>query len=376
MTDVVATTKDDDEVIFSPLSLSESVGKLVSNVKFQNKHKSKITPLAMLAFATEVSEKIIRHKDKGVLLQYFDGLTMEIPTCHQHNNPHYHSIAGTKLLYVDWERTHGIQVPCPDANCTGALQSDRSNFSKNQTLFPLFGIDGSPSWCIVMVLVCPCCRRCFNSNEADILVNIPEHAAAVYPVESTYALPTYNCHLTRNATEVFSTIMVTYGNGELCSKLLFNSINRDYIQRLKVYYSVAKDKQGSVANYPERDGAFIKQYPPLGDTIRDMYDGSASSQKNAWCISDHDRHIREIQSVNTDSICCQDHTFQVVKSYMKGLGAKAVWDVATGTGEIASAVLVPSTRTEDFAHAAQQLMKRKDFNPKVKYSDTWPSKKE
>jgi len=229
----------------------------------------------------------------------------------------------------------------------------------------------------VMVLICPCCRRRFNSNEADVLVNLPEHVASAYPVESTYAMSHYNSHLSRNTTEVFSTIMVTYGNGELCSKLLFNTINRDYLQRLKACYSIAKEKKGTnTLNYPEKDGTFIKQFPPLGDSIRDMYDAAASSQKNPWCISDHDRHIREIQSVSTDSICCQDHTFQVVKNYMKGLGAKAVWDAATGTGEIASAVLVPSTKTEDFAHAAQQLMNRKHFNPKVKCSDTWPSKKE
>jgi len=157
----------------------------------------------------------------------------------------------------------------------------------------------------------------------------------------------------------------------------FNAINRDYIDRLKVYYSIAKQKKATNApDYPEKDDTFIKQYPPQGDTIRDMYNAAASSQTNPWCISDHDRHIREIQAVKTDAICCQDHTFQVVKNYMKGLGAKAVWDVATGTGEIASAAPVPSTKTEDFAHAAQQLMKRDHFNPKVKYYDTWPSKKE
>ena len=99
---------------------------------------------------------------------------------------------------------------------------------------------------------------------------------------------------------------------------------------------------------------------------------------DAWRISDHDRHIREIQSVECtgSGIFAQDHTFQVTKNYRKSLRATAAWDVATSTGEIASAVLVRTTKTEDFAHAAQQLLKRKNWNPRAKHSDTWPNKKE
>ena len=215
-----------------------------------------------------------------------------------------------------------------------------------------------------------------------MLVNLPVHAADSYPVETVHAVPNTSCHLARQSTEVFATMMVTYGNGELCSKLLCNAVNRDYLHRLKCYCSIAKEKKGLAAaanttNCVEKDGEFIKQFPPFGDSIRDMYDTAASSVKNPWCVSDHDRHVREIQSVNCDSTFAQDHTFQVTKNYQnKGGGAVAVWDAATATGEIASAVLVPSTKPEDFAHAAQQLLKRPMFKPKVKCSDTWPSKKE
>jgi len=82
--------------------------------------------------------------------------------------------------------------------------------------------------------------------------------------------------------------------------------------------------------------------PPLGDTIREAYDVATSSSKNPWCISDHDRHIREIQSVTGSSkgMFAQDHTFQVTKNYQSKLGAVAAWDVATDAGEIATAALV------------------------------------
>jgi len=58
------------------------------------------------------------------------------------------------------------------------------------------------------------------------------------------------------------------------------------------------------------------------------------------------------------------------------MGAEALWDVATETGEIATAVLVPSTATKDLSHAAMSLSKRSGFTPKAMYSDRWPVKTE
>jgi len=61
----------------------------------------------------------------------------------------------------------------------------------------------------------------------------------------------------------------------------------------------------------------------------------------------------------------QDHTHEVTKNYFqkKRLGAMALWDVATETGEIAAAVLVPSTKTIHFSHVAKQLSSRINFLP-------------
>ena len=49
----------------------------------------------------------------------------------------------------------------------------------------------------------------------------------------------------------------------------------------------------------------------------------------------------------------------------------AAWDVGTETGEIATVVLVPTTKTKDL-HAAK--MKRPDFKPKAVCSDTGANK--
>jgi len=372
---MMTTVTSVDQESLTPIDFCKAVTNMVLDPAFAEKHKGKAAPLAMIAFANEVAEKIIQKKKTN---DHFDGLVMEVPSLsnaqEEFDNPHYHSIIGTKLLYVDWTRSHGVSIPCPDATCKGILQNDRTNNSKNKTLYPIFSLYGAPSWCIVMTMTCGCCRRRHDANDGEILVNLPDHVAQTYPVESQYAFNNFASHLSRSTTEVFSSIMLTYGNGELCSKLLYNAINRAYILRVTAYYSKATTLKKNPANYVERNGVFIKTYPPLGDTIRDMFDAASSSRTNPWRVSDFDRHTREIQGVSCNGVFAQDHTFEAIKNYQKRVGAKAAWTVGTGTGEIACVALVPTTKTKDFSHAAAQLMRRHNFNPKVMYSDTWPNK--
>jgi len=77
-----------------------------------------------------------------------------------------------------------------------------------------------------------------------------------------------------------------------------------------------------------------------------------------------------------NKLYAEDHTHLVCKNYFRRrqLEAMALWDVATETGEIATAVLVPSTKTKDLSHAAIQLSKRPCFKPKAMCSDCWPTK--
>ncbi|KAG7357606.1 hypothetical protein IV203_002294 [Nitzschia inconspicua] len=96
---------------------------------------------------------------------------------------------------------------------------------------------------------------------------------------------------------------------------------------------------------------------------------------NPWGVDDYLMWTREIQGVKCDGgIFAQDHTFDVLKNYSQRNGAAALWDVATDTGEVACAVLVRSTKTRDFAHAAEQLSRRLHFQPAAMYADTWPHK--
>jgi len=219
-------------------------------------------------------------------------------------------------------------VPCPHSSCTGMLTKVRSNFSKSKTLFPMFGLNGAPTWCITIKMRCQCCQRPFWSNDADVLLAIPQCLSIQYPVEPKHALSNHSLHLEKETTEVVDSLMLAYGNGEMCSRLLYNSINRSFLDRVASYYSFhkANPKPIQVNKCIEKDGVYIKQHPPLGDTVRDMHN-EASQSNNRWGTSKHDRHVR----VKCTGTFAQDHTFEACKNYRKPLGAKAVWDVAVGS---------------------------------------------
>jgi len=369
------TTTTADDTSIAETFCKEVTAKLHDKA-FVDGHANGRAPLAMLAFASVVVEKIVR--DKGQIFQHFKDLTLHVPpTKDMHNDPHYHSIVGQKLLLVDWIKLFGLDTQCP--GCDGAkLVNDRTNFSKNKLLFPVFGIDGPPSWCMVMSMRCTCCCRRYWANDGRILNQLPAHAAAAYPVESKCALQKH-CHISKEATAVFDILMTTYGNGNLCSRLLHNATNRAHVERVTSYCSYGQSFPGSVTRqHIEKDGECIRAYPPLGDAVRDTYDAASSSVNTRWGISDHDRHVREIQAVKCERLYAEDHTHEVTKNYFrrKQLGALALWDVATESGEIATAVLVPSTKTIHLSHAAIQLSRRPCFKPKAMCSDRWPTKTE
>jgi hypothetical protein len=370
-----------EQTVDNELLYHEVVAKL-NNGEFCKEHANNRAPLAMIALAGVVVERVINKNNGSLIPSFFTDMTMTVPAvATAEPNPHYHSIVGQKLLLVDWLKIFKVNVPCPCCQEQVPLKNDRTHFSKNKILFPIFGLDGPPQWCMVMSMKCPSCKARFDANDSVILCHLPPHIATAYPVEPKYAASNRNSHISRSATDVFDMLLPTYGNGDLCSRMLYNAMNRAYIVKVASYYScLAENRQAmdtaSIVPYIEKDGYFITCYPPLGDTIRDIYDEACTTSNNPWLISDHDRHTREMQAVDCHSIFAQDHTHEVTKNYFnkKKLGAVALWDVATESGEIACAVLVPSTKTTDFSHAAKQLSNRQGFRPKAMYSDTWPCK--
>jgi len=181
----------------TPEEICDSVMAKNQSDSFELEHRNKEAPLVFIALAGYVVERILRNKNSKAYHQYFQHGTFTVPgSTNTYDNPQYHSIVGQKLLLVDWKKTHGIELACGRSNCTtGILQNDRTNFSKNKALFPVYMIDGPPVWCMDMSTVCSCCKRRINANDSKTLCRLPAFVAEAYPFDSKYALGNKNSHI-------------------------------------------------------------------------------------------------------------------------------------------------------------------------------------
>ena len=289
--------------------------------------------------------------------------------------PYSHLVDGTRIYVVNWELYYPeVELKCCNSACTGCLIPTRNSFAKHKGLLPIFNPDRPPDWVIVMKYQCPRCKMNVVGNDGCILQQLPEYIKRKYPVYPRYAQGQW--HLSRTAADLFEEVMMTYGNGDLVARMFFQAINKLYISRLEDYLSYHAHTGGKCQPYPDKDSEYIKYSLPTGTSLRDLYEKVSTSHDNYGGVSDKMRHTREIQSVTANIMFAQDHTHEVVKNYQSILGAFACWDCATETGEIASAVLVPSTKAIDYAHAAEALARRPGFNPQVMYADTWPHGKD
>lgn len=108
-------------------------------------------------------------------------------------------------------------------------------------------------------LKCPSCKATIQANSGEILRDLPACARLAYPVETKYAIENKLCHLSKSVTNAMDLLMPMCRNGDLISRLLYNAINRSYIERLEAYYSSYKRKEGVVPNvYLEKDGEYVK----------------------------------------------------------------------------------------------------------------------
>jgi len=159
-----------------------------------------------------------------------------------------------------------------------------------------------------MAMQCPKCNLRFQSDDSSILCWVPAFAAYSHPVDSRHAGGHKNAHVARTAAGAFDLLLPACGNGDLCSRLLCNAINRACLQTAAGCCATVSQKKGSTLNdsandtlansvttilpFLEKDGDYMRCYPPTGDMIRDLCDEASNSSNNPWGISDHDRHTR------------------------------------------------------------------------------------
>ena len=286
--------------------------------------------------------------------------------------PEYTVLEGTKIFFLDWlDMYPHIKFPSPC--CNSSWTHERSNYSKNKKLFPIYNADGTVMWGSVKRYRCVTCDVIFHANDQRLLLSLPADIRSKYPVEPNYAINYGDgggFHLSIAASDELDFIMKTYGNGEFFSKKLFQMAGRQYLRLLERYISRAKPGQ----DFPSDFKKWLHRLPPSGNTLRDLYYSSQNSTM-VYGVSHLQRYQIELQSVGAtnpaDSITiCTDHTFAVVKNYYNRM--KACFTLKISTGETAAAYLVESTSIAEVMHGLAQLVKKRNFSPAVWWSDNMP----
>jgi hypothetical protein len=303
-------------------------------------------------------------------------LDFKVPKANKMETPDrlYEEIEGVTIYLVNWELNYpGIYLKC--FNCDGGeMIHDRYDYKKNKTLTPILDVSGQPAFAISMSYKCNNCGSVCKGNDGRLLHELPHRLQMAYPVDRRYAV-NKKMHLSKTTTRVMENMMPTYGNGDFLSRSLYKLRTSFYEDREESYYQQCAQTEAECAEALSPLQAWLGTFGLSGQTFRDLYNEAAVSNLTSTGMSDHERHEREIQSVGCKFSTSSDHTFEALKNWTKkGIkNANGLFTMNTETGEVAVAVIVPSLKAEDRAHAAEQFARRKNVCPKVHYSDTWPA---
>jgi hypothetical protein len=290
-------------------------------------------------------------------------------------SPLYHFLEGESVIYLDWKLiSPATPLLCPFCKNQGHvdchLKHDRTNWSKNYSLFPLWTTSGVPTWCVIMRYTCETCKRGIDANDGRLLRSMPSYVRQAYPVEPKYAMGAF--HLSKALTFYLENLMKTYASGSFFSKLMYKKMNAKYVTQIETYQS--KNPTQDPISLSDYRNDF---YPPSDVTVRALFKEGAKSNLTAYGYINKARSKREMQSVSVENgeTVAFDWTFQTIKNWILP-EAKAVFTGITGRSkQIISLAIVPSTKTSDVAHLlTQSRQKRTSFGPSVIYTDTCPNK--
>eukprot|EP00980_Cylindrotheca_fusiformis_P012820 scaffold3155_cov91-Cylindrotheca_fusiformis.AAC.1 len=171
-------------------------------------------------------------------------------------------------------------------------------------------------------------------------------------------------------------MMKTYGNADMVSTHLMQSMGRHYATKAATYLS-----QEPKHPFPCQS-AFVKNnWPPAGPTLRRLYENAEYSPLQLYGYSNFHRYTTEVQNVSLaegDSVA-YDHTFSALTAYNKANGLGRGKAILTGlkkpTNEVVMVAIVPSTSLKDASHALIQSQKKRGMIPSVVMTDTMPNGK-
>jgi hypothetical protein len=183
-------------------------------------------------------------------------------------SPFYHVIEGQTFIHLNWK----LMLPTVKLLCFKCkhmkpeseditLHHERTNWSKNKTLFPTWTNSGVPMWCVVMNYKCPCCKSTVTVNDGELLATLPAHVRNMYPVDPRYASGTF--HLHKDITDGLDSFMTTYVNAGFVSKLLYKKRGIVYTEKCMTYLS--QNPKIDFVSYDDFKGS---TYPPSANSLR------------------------------------------------------------------------------------------------------------
>ena len=156
---------------------------------------------------------------------------------------------------------------------------------------------------------CQNCKRIVDANDGRLLNLLPAHVSSNYPVLPKYAKNgsfdmandeyrrNASFHLHRDVTQVLERVMETYGNGDMASVHMLQSLGRHYTNKVRTYLSKAPTK--SFVSPAEFINGF---WPPSGQTLRSLYDSSEYSPLQPYGYSNYEQNVRECQAVTVKKV--------------------------------------------------------------------------
>jgi hypothetical protein len=297
-------------------------------------------------------------------------------------SPYYESVQGEKLLYVDWKLMFPeLKLVCYECAKKGLhgkhncyLQHGRTNYSKDNRLFPIWDMQGRPSLAVVMNYECPHCSAKYAGNEGRLLATLPAYARNCYPVDPRFAgmdgPGTF--HLHRDCTADLGKWLKTNSSATQYGELIHRRLHTRFERYIDSYLS----RPGGKLKDPVKEDEYIRGFRlPSVANIQDYYNRGLKSPVNQYAYSYEERHIRELQQVSTgpEGAIAVDHTFEIMKNFM-GYSTLALFTVlCSPTKEIALVLIVSSTAIDQVSHGLIQMSKRKDFKPGAVSYDTAPA---
>lgn len=212
-------------------------------------------------------------------------------------------------------------------------------------------------------------------SDGRVISQLPIPVQMAYPVDPRYATTGGNKpQLSRSFSKALEALAITYGNGDMLSKLFYKYMGMAYENHALRYYGHKRPLRYSLPN--ERE--FFGTYGLTGDDLRLLLNSAARSTLTPYKVSDFERSQIEIQMVGCDLCFSTDHTFETGKNYAgirKECPTFAIQNALVDTGEVASPCGVPSTSLKDGSHALQAFARRANVNPQLVSTDTWPKGK-